>query len=414
MSSLAKVYKDYSRELNECKNLQEGSIRNCQRLSKPRQVVCLQEAENKFPVNACANRVKRKYLRKLPLVKDSIYPWANFDWSYVGYVDNFYNVDKTGATDSPTWDAIISLKESDMRKAEKIYNELVSGKINLPESLPFMGKNPNAMYKILKGYVFDANPDSRSIPGVTDVTGQKSSFRPSKNVCVKIPSFKNGRFTFKKTCTSQMPRINMQKYSQGYVAKDNRITGCKGNKICEKMIKMSMSQSNSVPYNDQFFKRNLRGKKSSSYFVRTGLCKQHKCNTKYRCQRKGYVWAQQSDKINDGICYKTQYTFIDNSSGGIIKIYNPWSKRYFRFRMPNGLVPSMIMDFASLSPLNLARLFKNKSGLGYDDMSCNNNAECFTQKTKTYNIKYILWRTPIIIYILLLTIIYFILKKYQY
>ena len=82
--------------------------------------------------------------------------------------------------------------------------------------------------------------------------------------------------------------------------------------------------------------------------------------------------------------------------------------------MPNGLVPSMIMDFASLSPLNLARLFKNKSGLGYDDMSCHNNAECFGVRNNSSYIKYILWRTPIIVYILVLTLLYLILKNKGY
>jgi len=409
MNSLDKIYRDYGKELNECKTLQEGSIRNCQKKSKAEKVVCFQEAENRFPVNVCVSRVKKKYLRKLPLVKDSIYPWVNFDWSYVGYVDNFYNVNKTGATDEASWDAIVSFKEEDMEKAEKLYNDLVSGKINLPESVPFLGKNPNAMYKIMKGYVFDANPGKYSIPGVTDITGSQKS-KSSKHIpCIKIPQFTNGKYSTKEFCPKNMSKINMFQNSQGHVNKSNETTGCKGNKICEKIVNMSDDNNKNVPYTDNFFKKKLDGKKSSSYFVRTGLCKQHKCNTKPRCQNKGYIWAQQSDKINDGICYKTQYTFIDNSSGGKISIYNPWNKKYHKLSLPDGLVPSMIVDFASLSPLNLMKLFNNKRGLGYDDMKCNNNAECFTANKKQN--PNILLKIPLIIYIFILTLIYIFLKK---
>ena len=52
------------------------------------------------------------------------------------------------------------------------------------------------------------------------------------------------------------------------------------------------------------FNRKLDGKKSSSYFVRTGLTNKIDATISISVKER-YIWAKQSDKLNDGICYKT-------------------------------------------------------------------------------------------------------------
>lgn len=85
----------------------------------------------------CIKLVDLKYTRKFPEIKDMVYPWVNYDWDYTTFVDNNYNKDVTGATDSPTFGALFD--------------------------------NMDAMVKLNNGYIFNANPGKSSVAAISDL-----------------------------------------------------------------------------------------------------------------------------------------------------------------------------------------------------------------------------------------------------
>jgi hypothetical protein len=85
----------------------------------------------------CVEKTSLKYLREVPGMKDMVYPWINYDWSYDTYIDNNYNKKKTGATDAGTFKALF--------------------------------KNPIAMEKILSGFTISSNPNNKSKAGQSDI-----------------------------------------------------------------------------------------------------------------------------------------------------------------------------------------------------------------------------------------------------
>lgn len=86
----------------------------------------------------CANQVRLKYLRQMPGLKDTVYPWSNYDWDYRTFVDNNYNTQKTGITKDGTFEALL-------------------------------WHNPTGAIKLSKGYVFDPNPSNHSKSSYNDV-----------------------------------------------------------------------------------------------------------------------------------------------------------------------------------------------------------------------------------------------------
>ena len=70
-------------------------------------------------------------------MKDTVYPWANYDWDYTTYVDNNYNRNRTKVTDKGTFSALF--------------------------------KNPKAMVKINNGFMLDANPGKLSSSANSDL-----------------------------------------------------------------------------------------------------------------------------------------------------------------------------------------------------------------------------------------------------
>lgn len=125
------------------------------------------------------------------------------------------------------------------------------------------------------------------------------------------------------------------------------------------------------------------GENSSSYFVKTGVCKT-KITDEPTCKEKGYSWSisgsapkdfsnyvkknndldksnttqnkqssNNTNKSGTGVCYKPRYSYIDNSSRG--------------FFNNNGMVPSLMNDMLSISPDKLFHVLSgytvNGSGL---------------------------------------------------
>ena len=78
----------------------------------------------------CLKESANKLLRQLPFIKNSVYPWINYDWNYGNYVDNNYSAKATGSS---------------------------------PKGTKYI-KNMFIFLKLLDGYITAANPDSKSKP----------------------------------------------------------------------------------------------------------------------------------------------------------------------------------------------------------------------------------------------------------
>lgn len=88
----------------------------------------------------CDKQVNLKYLRQFPGLKNTVYPWSNYDWDYKTLIDNKFNTQKTGVTKAGTFGALLV-------------------------------DNPDGATKIAKGFVFDANPTKDSKSAYTDAPG---------------------------------------------------------------------------------------------------------------------------------------------------------------------------------------------------------------------------------------------------
>jgi hypothetical protein len=93
--------------------------------------ICKKEADNDYK---CQNMALTKLMRQFPLIRDSIYPWKNYDWDYANFIDNNYSAQATGSS---------------------------------PSGSAYM-KNIGIFMKFLNAYFRDANPNDQSIAGGTD------------------------------------------------------------------------------------------------------------------------------------------------------------------------------------------------------------------------------------------------------
>jgi hypothetical protein len=170
-----------------------------------------------------------------------------------------------------------------------------------------------------------------------------------------------------------------------------------------------------------------KGENSSSYFVKTGVCKT-KITDEATCKEKGYSWSNSGsapkdfsnyvkknnniDKSNNtlnnqssnntnksptGVCYKPRYSYIDNSSRG--------------FFNNNGMVPSMMNDMMSISPDKLLHVLSgysvNGSGLlpCTEEFSSGSNKKIKHSKKIKYSKKFFKY---IILYSIPITILFII------
>lgn len=95
--------------------------------------LCKGNADNDV---TCLDAALTKLYRQIPLIKDSIYPWENYEWDYSNFVDNNYSAKATGSTKRGSWSAL--------RKNTKIF------------------------FKLFKALIFDANPNKYSHAGGTN------------------------------------------------------------------------------------------------------------------------------------------------------------------------------------------------------------------------------------------------------
>ena len=261
----------------------------------------------------CINEVNTKYLREAPGLKNYVYPWKNYDYNYDIFIDNNYSKEKTGASPKGTFGALF--------------------------------KNPMAIKKLMDGFVYNPNPNSRSSAANSD------------------------------------------------------LDDCEGDKGCEAINTIKKSYRNQKPpYPDPFFNKNLDGESSSSFFIKTGTCPKNL--DKDECLRKGYTWVPnplyemtppflRPPSFVSGSCYKDKYSYISNKSGLDFKIPHVTEKTpgmedkkkrdltnksidLINKEMPKfkGNIPSIMGDLLSLSPNNLIDVAKGKKNKYYDVMTC--------------------------------------------
>jgi len=94
-------------------------------------VTCKRDADNDL---ICLKAALDKLFRNLPFIRNSVYPWKNYDWNYGNFIDNNYSAMATGS--SKSGGAYIS--------------------------------NLGIFFKLFNAYIFSANPNSKSVAGGTD------------------------------------------------------------------------------------------------------------------------------------------------------------------------------------------------------------------------------------------------------
>ena len=132
-----------------------------------------------------------------------------------------------------------------------------------------------------------------------------------------------------------------------------------------------------------------KGEHSSSYFVRTGVCKT-KINNKAECERKKFNWVENkpifpkmfktmiktSKKAKPvtklkGSCYKPRYMYIDNSSKDV--------------RGRKGLQPSLFADIMDITPDKLFQILAGNSVDGGGIIPCPEDFVNYNSKVKEEN-----------------------------
>jgi hypothetical protein len=68
------------------------------------------------------------------------------------------------------------------------------------------------------------------------------------------------------------------------------------------------------PSNADFFKKQLTGKGSSSFFFQIGYCPRIDIKSKKECERRGYKWDENRVDPENSLCSQPRYAFVDNQS----------------------------------------------------------------------------------------------------
>ena len=84
----------------------------------------------------CLDTALTNLFRQLPYIKDTIYPWNNYDWDYSNFVDNNYSAKATKSTKVGSWSAL--------------------------------RKNTSIFFKFFNALIKDANPNRYSVSGGMD------------------------------------------------------------------------------------------------------------------------------------------------------------------------------------------------------------------------------------------------------
>lgn len=299
---------------------------------------CL-ECKNNGNYSSCHDVAKNKLYRSLPFIKDNIYPWKNYEWNYGNYIDNNYSPLATGA------------------KTEGSFSAMVN--------------NLKALKKIGDGYLFTPNPGEKSFSGIFK-NGQKIEFNNKELLNSDVPYYE---------CNGQ---IIDSKGEPKNLSEDDK-------KLCRAIQNIKYSDEFNPPYDDPFFKENLDGRHSSSYFVKIGYCKKNNIS-KEECIRNGFKWIS-----DNKTCYKPRYAYINNEPG--IK---------FAATRMDGLLPSLAKDVTALSPDKILNIMKGHNIEGhFKQQDCEDNENFINYKKQNISLStYSIFLIFIILYII------FLVRKY--
>ena len=109
----------------------------------------------------CESIAMAKLFKQIPMIRDSIYPWKNYDWSYGNYVNNNYSAKATGSKGGAGSDA---------------------------------WKNYNIFWKLFDAYFKDPNPGTASVAGADNSSSDYPIYgcNGDKSVCRKRYNVKYG------------------------------------------------------------------------------------------------------------------------------------------------------------------------------------------------------------------------------
>lgn len=307
------------------------------------QNLCM-EAGGKY-TSQCTNAILDKYLRKLPFIKNMIYPWRNYDWGYSTYVEKYYEPKSNYGASSDT-------------NITTIIHD-VNAIINLLDGL-LMDPNPSGSKQSI------GQPSPKIVPSAaSDPSAVRNDLVPCSSNHYDVDRIAK----LKQEVTSLMGRIQ-EAQADGQVIElmilkatlkstMNALDGQNDSCAILNQTKVD-SLSQKVPYDDPFFQQYpLRGLNSSSFYAQVGYCPTD-ITTEDECNRKGFQWTpnplaevipKSIGNIPAGTCMRGKYAYIDNKPGlsvGQIKNFK-------------GLIPSLVNDMLDLSP---DKIFAVASGQG--------------------------------------------------
>ncbi len=117
---LEKLKSENSPDVNKVQDALKVYLEDC--------TICTKEGQNDY---VCHNIALEKLMRQMPIIRDSVYPWKNYDWNYGNFIDNNYSAKATGS--SPD--------------GSKYFNNL------------------KIFFKIMGAYLLDPNPNNNSVAG---------------------------------------------------------------------------------------------------------------------------------------------------------------------------------------------------------------------------------------------------------
>lgn len=322
-----------------------------------RDITACLSAEGKYKL-ACSMAAVEAFAKTLPYVNQMIYPWRNFDWDYLMYVQqNYHPIRNLHASADGTISALV---------------DDIDGLIKLVGGL-LLNPNPadNSKAGDPSAAGNDLCPDIYP-PLISAAENVAKIYQQRADVFKRIPllvaqgqAIQEAADKFKKT--AQRYR-EVEKSGSCYLLRQYR----------EKTLDQK------APYDDPFFDMPLDGRYSSSYFAMVGVC-ETEYNDKTTCQDHDYIWVenpgfndihgpltgtpaeeehqlalQEASNLTEGNCFRGKYAYIDNKPGFPVgKIQNM-----------NGLIPSIIEDMTKLSPDKMMAVAMGQGVPGFAMQHC--------------------------------------------